>query len=136
MSALGYPVFFQKSSGLFQGSRNVRALTTTFFSQPSLKYLSLSMRMLKEQCSLPKGAYVCMCMHMHAFMCVCGLLVLDQVPAMGYSEMNAHCLIFWKCQEPHSFIWHCGCLELGNFFVVFFLTIYTLWQGKVLAVWT
>lgn len=72
MPALGYPVVFNKSSGPFQESRNIRALTIMFFSQTSLKYLSLSMRMLKEQCSLQKGA---LCVYAYAtcvvFMDVC-----------------------------------------------------------------
>lgn len=66
MPALGHPVVFNKSSGPFQESRNIRALTIMFFSQPSLKYLSLSMRMLKEQCSLQKGA---LCVYAYAYMC-------------------------------------------------------------------
>lgn len=73
MPALSYPVFFRKSFGLFQGSRNSRAMTISFSSQPSLKYLGLSIRMLKEQHSLQKGLYVCVKM-------------LDQVPAKGYGN--------------------------------------------------
>lgn len=85
MPVLGYPVCFKKSSGLFQGSRNVRVLSIMFSSEPSLKYLGPSTRVQKEKCSLQRSACVCVHMHIGVCMSVCGLLVLGQVPAMRYS---------------------------------------------------
>lgn len=77
--------------------------TIMFFSHYSLIYLDLSMGMLEKQCSLQKSVHLCM--HMHICLCVyADFLVLDQVPAMRYSEMNGHCMVFWKCQESCGFL--------------------------------
>jgi len=70
MPALGYPVAFKKSSALFQGSGNVRALTIEVTSQPSLKYFGLSVRMLKEQSSLQRGVRVYVSVHIYTCLCV------------------------------------------------------------------
>lgn len=76
MPVLGYPVCFKKTSGLFQGSRNVRVLSIMFSSEPSLKYLGPTTRVWKEKCSLQKSAYICVHMHIGVYMSVCGFLVL------------------------------------------------------------
>lgn len=76
MPVLGYPVCFKKTSGLFQGSRNVRVLSIMFSSEPSLKYLGPTTRVWKEKCSLPKSAYIRVHMHIDVYMSVCGFLVL------------------------------------------------------------
>lgn len=135
MAALGYPVFFRKSSGLCQGSRNIRALTIPFSSQPSLKYLGLSMRMLKEQCSLQKGAYVCMSMHIDVFMCAHGLLVLDEVLAKGYRDTVKWRQLLDFFEVPRAVQFHLA-LRLLRAVVILLVIVYTFWQGAVLVVWT
>lgn len=55
-----------------------------FFSQPSLKYLSLSMRMLKEQGSLQKGA---LCVYPYAT-CVVFMDVSMWTPRVRPSVSN------------------------------------------------
>lgn len=85
MPVLDYPVCFKKTSGLFQGSRNVRVLSIMFSTEPSLKYLGPSTRVWKEKCSLQKSAHACVHMHIDVCIYVCGLLLLGQVPAMEHT---------------------------------------------------
>lgn len=44
--------------------------TIMFFFHPSLKYLGLSMGMLRKQCSLQKSVNLCMRMHIYVYVCM------------------------------------------------------------------